>query len=103
MHDHCERPLESWTALQSAGRLSIRDVVRYTNDFSTCHLALDPHLTAETGVPHFVVGFGRDKEPFCSPDLVGQVHHQCQGFDEPVQGIVVMDGEARIHVPVKAE
>ena len=101
MREHVERKAESWVAQQSGDMISIRGVVRFPNDFSTSHLTPHEQLTAETGVPHFVVGFGRDKEPFCSPDLVGQVHFQGNGFERTVASVMVLDGEARISVPVR--
>ena len=66
----------SWLAWKEGGTLFIRGVVRYPNNFSTARLSLDTKWTSDTGTPHFVLGFGRDKQPFCGPDLVGQVHYQ---------------------------
>ena len=102
MREVVDREMGSWVALQRADIVSIKGVVRFPNSFSTSHLELNVQLTAEGRVPHFVVGFGRDKEPFCSPDLIGQVHYQGHGFEHHLTSVVVLDGDARICIPVRA-
>lgn len=92
----------SWLAWKEGGTLFIRGVVRYPNNFSTARLSPDPKWTSDTGTPHFVLGFGRDKQPFCGPDLVGQVHYQGPWPGDGPHSIVVIDAEARISLPVKA-
>lgn len=101
MQEHVERESGSWVARQSGDMISIRGIVRFPNNFCTSHLTPHEQLTAETGIPHFVVGFGIDKEPFCSPDLIGQVHYRGHGFEKTLASIVVLDGDARISIPVQ--
>ena len=48
----------------------------FPNDFSTSHLRRRTvEGNEEVNVACFDLGFARDKEPFCTKDLVGPVHH----------------------------
>lgn len=92
----------SWSARHEHGRLRIQGVVRYPNDSSTAQLSPEAALSAQTGVPHFVLDFSRDKEPFCGPDLIGPVNYYGPPLDPAVRTVVVIDGDAMISIPVRA-
>ena len=81
-----------WEARFERGTLHVwGSATKYPNDFSTAtlvRLAADP---AYPDVLIYEVGFNRDKEPFCGPDLIGPVH-----YFEPV----VPAGKRRIRVIV---
>ncbi len=97
-----ERTLPSWVATQQGDGLSIQGVVRYPNRSSTAGLRLVPATAGAAAAPCFVLSFGRDKEPYCWPNLVGEVAFHGGGFPAGLKEVIVMDGDTRLVIPVRS-
>jgi hypothetical protein len=64
---------DSWKAEWENGALHISGTTdRFPYDFFTA--SLRRVRSDDPGIARYEVVFGRDKEPFCGPDLVGPVH-----------------------------
>jgi hypothetical protein len=90
---------ESWKAEFEGSTLHISGVVKYPNDFSTASLErVESH--AGSGVVCYRLEFHRDKEPFCGPDLMGQVHHRERHLPRGATRIRVEVGTGQVEFPI---
>lgn len=89
----------SWKAEFEGNTLHISGVAKYPNDFSTASLERVTSDTSSEVVSYRVV-FHRDKEQFCSPDLIGPVHHFERHLPTGAARIRVAVGSEQVEFPI---
>lgn len=93
---------DSWSAVMQGGALLVRGKARFPNDFSTASLTRRQYSIADGDTLTFDLVFNRDKEPFCGPDLIGEVTHFERNLPNDVLKVrVIVGGETEVRVPIQ--
>jgi len=84
------------------GRLLVRGKASFPNDFSTASLKRRQYSIQDGDILTFDLVFSRDKEPFCGPDLIGDVTHFERNLPDGVQKVrVIVNKETEVQFPIQ--
>jgi hypothetical protein len=97
---------ETWHAKWEGSVLHIDGTTDlFPNDFSTSHLRRrTTENECDGDVVAYDIGFARDKEPFCTKNLIGSVHHWERAVPEAAKRIRIyadVDDFVEIAIPNK--